>query len=119
MGKNSAILAGELARWPSKAQMASILSAAGLTVNVGRYSIRVRDCSDFAFQEYGGDLGEPTIEASASSPEALTREAKLVSDALARANLKHRFEIYDWDESRDRYELSGYLHHGWPSDDEA
>jgi hypothetical protein len=45
---------------------------------------------------------------------ALIREAKLISDALARANIEHRFEIYD-----DRDEIGGYLHHEWPCGDDA
>jgi hypothetical protein len=93
--------------------MVSLLRAAGLTVEVGRYSIRVGDCSHFVFKEYGGDLGEPTIEADGESVEALLREAKLVSDALARANVKHRFEIYDG-----QHVFSGYLHYDWPREGE-
>lgn len=119
MTEDSAVLAGELARWPSKDEMASILRAAGLMIDVGRFSIRVLNCSDFAFQEYGGDIGEPSIEAGAVSPDALMREARVVSDVLARANLKHRFEIYSWDERTGHYELRGYLHYDWPPSDGA
>jgi hypothetical protein len=39
----------------------------------------------------------------------MIREGGLVSNALARAGIKHRFEIYD---ENDR--LAGYLHHEWP-----
>ena len=39
----------------------------------------------------------------------MLREGKLVSDALARAGIKHRFEIYD-----DGPDMVGYLHHNWP-----
>jgi hypothetical protein len=45
-----------------------------------------------------------------SCTHASVPEAQLVSDALARAGINHRFEIYD-----DGGELSGYLHHEWPS----
>lgn len=90
--------------------MASILRDAGLRVQVGRYSIRVEDCSHFVFQEYGGDLGFPTIDAGADTVEELMREGRLVSEALARAGVRHRFEIY-----KDMDELCGYLHHQWPS----
>ena len=89
--------------------LAAILRAAGLRVQVGRYSVRVQDCAHFVFQEYGGDLGDPTIEADADSVEDMMIEGRLVSDALARAGIRHRFEIYD-----DRDELAGYLHHEWP-----
>jgi hypothetical protein len=104
-----ALIAGELAPWPTKERLAEILRAAGLRVRVGRYSVRVEDCSHFAFQDYGGDISEPTIEADADTVEDLMREARLVSDALARADIRHRFEIYD-----DAQELAGYLHYRWP-----
>lgn len=53
--------------------MAEILREAGLRIYVGRYSIRVEDCSHFVFQEYGGDLGDPVIDAAAESAEDLLR----------------------------------------------
>src|SRR5207253_2366023 len=105
----SAYIAGELANWPTKDRMAAILRDAGLRVQVGTYSIRVQDCSHFVFQEYGRDLGEPTVDADADTVEAMMREGRLVSQALAGAGVRHRFEIYD-----DRNELLGYLHHRWP-----
>jgi hypothetical protein len=105
----SAHIAGQLACWPTKDRMAAILRDAGLHVHEGRYSVRIEDCSYFVFQEYGGDLGEPAVDADADTVEELMREGRLVSDALARAGLRHRFEIYN-----DRDELCGYLHHEWP-----
>ena len=105
----SATLYGELATWPTMERMAAILSNAGLHVQVGRYSIRVQDCSHFVFREYGGDLGDPVITADSDTVEDMISEAKLVSDALARAGIRHRFEILD-----DKDQLSGYLHHEWP-----
>jgi hypothetical protein len=105
----SAYIAGQLVSWPTKERMAALLRDAGLHVHVGRYSIRIDDCSHFTFQQYGGDLGDPSIEADAHSVEEMMREGKLVSDALAHAGIKHRFEIYN-----DRDELSGYLHDEWP-----
>jgi hypothetical protein len=105
----SAHIAGELANWPTKDRMAAILRDAGLTIHVGRYSIRIENCSYFVFQEYGGDLGDPCIDADAATVEDLMRQGRLVSEALAGAKLKHRFEIYD-----DNNQLAGYLHHDWP-----
>lgn len=102
-------IAGQLAVWPAKDRMATILLDGGLRVQVGRYSLRVLDCSHFVFQEYGGDLGDPTIDADADSVADMIREGGLVSDALSRAGVKHRFEIYD-----DNDKLAGYLHHQWP-----
>src|SRR3954452_3540934 len=110
----SAHIAGEIADWPSKEQMALLLSAAGLTVEVGRYSVRVRICGHFVFQDYGGDRGVPTIDSDAGSVEELVRDAKLVSDALARGGVRHRFELYD-----DRGDLADYLHHEWPRGDQG
>jgi hypothetical protein len=102
---------GQLAKWPSKAQMARVLRAAGLRAQVGQYSIRVADCSRFIFQEYGGDLGEPQIEAEADSLEEMLHDAKLVSNALTVAGLRHRFELYN-----DADELVAYVHYDWPQD---
>ena len=91
MVDTTAHLCGQLAIWPSKGKMVKILRSAGLRVHIGRYSIRVEDCSHFVFQEYGGDLGDPTIDADADSPLEMTREARLVSDALA----KHALVVHN------------------------
>jgi hypothetical protein len=105
----SAYIAGHVASWPTKDGMATILRGAGLSIYVGKYSIRVDDCSHFVFQEYGGDLGDPSIDADADSIGEMIRVGQLVSDALVRAGVKHRFEIYD-----DSDTLCGYLHYEWP-----
>jgi hypothetical protein len=105
----AAHIAGQVAVWPTKDRMAMIIRDAGLRVHVGWYSVRVEDCSHFVFQEYGGDLGEPSIDADADSVDDMMREGRLVSEALSRAGVKHRFEIYD-----DGNRLAGYLHHDWP-----
>jgi len=107
--KMPAFISGELAEWPPKNRMADILKSAGLGVVVGRYSIRVKECSHFVFQEYGGDLEKPMIDADADSVEEMASQGKLVSDALAHAGIRHRFEIYN-----DNREMVGYLHHDWP-----
>lgn len=109
MTDTSVHIAGELSVWPTKDRMAEILREAGLRISVGLYSIRVEDCSHFVFQEYGGDLGDPVIETDADSAEDMLREGKLVSNALARAGIRHRFEIYDHHSN-----MVGYLHHDWP-----
>jgi len=107
-------LYGELSEWPSKEHLASILRAAKLSVTVGRYSIRLPDLPHFVFREYGGDLGDPVIDANAASPDALTWEARRVSEALARFDIRHRFELYD-----ERDQMFLYLHHRWPADETA
>jgi hypothetical protein len=103
-------LAGQLAVWPDKDGMASLLQSAGLRVSVGRYSIRLDDFSHFAFQEYGGDLGDPQIEADADDAQTLAAEAKRLSDVLSSAGLVHRFEIYQHGID----EMIHYFHYGWP-----
>ncbi len=85
------------------------LREAGLHATMSRYSVRVDDCSHFVFQLYGGDLGHPCIDADADMPADLLREAGWVSVAFARANLVHRFELYD-----EQGVMFGYLHHRWP-----
>ena len=104
-----ALLAGELAAWPSMDGMVAVLRAAGLSVSVGRYSVCIEGHSRFIIQQYGGDLGDPVIDADAEDVPELNATATLVSEALARAGVVHRFELYD-----DARELVGYLHHGWP-----
>ena len=108
-GQMAARIAGELEVWPSKEGMANILRAAGLAVVVGRYSIRVEGHSRFNFGQYGGDLGDPVIDANADSVAELLSTASLVSEALGRVGIIHRFELYE-----DDHEMAGYLHYGWP-----
>jgi hypothetical protein len=102
-------LTGEIARWPSQAALADILRAGGLLIDVGRYAIALTEMEHFKFEELGGDLGDPVIYADASSLVIMLEEAGRVSGALAKADLRHRFEIYDDDGM-----MVGYLHHRWP-----
>ena len=104
-------LVGRLKRWPSKAEMAALLRAAGIDVIVGRYSIRVTTCFRFVFQQYGGDLGDPVIDADAPTLEALMRDADLISKAFSAAGISHRFEIYDNSDHR-----MAYRSHEWPEE---
>ena len=110
MTENGASCYGDVAEWPTKDRLAAILREAGLRIHVGRYSIRVEDCDHFVFQEYGGDLGPPCIEADADTVEDMMRDAMLVSGALTRARVVHRFEVYDYRSG----ELAAYLHFEWP-----
>jgi hypothetical protein len=89
--------------------MVRILEDAGLKVGVGAYSIRVLDCEHFVFQEYGGDLGNPSVDADADTVEGMLRDARIVSDALSHAGARHRLAIYD-----ELDELHGYFHCQWP-----
>ena len=91
----SANIAGVIEKWPSKEEMVSLLEDAGLSLNIGKYSIRIQNCSHFVFQEYGGDLGTPCIDADADNSEEMIKDATLVSNALKKANVGHSFEIYN------------------------
>jgi hypothetical protein len=51
--------------------------------------------------------------ADADSPEDMFRDGTLVSEALTRTGIRHRFEIYD-DDAAGRAAIVGYLHYGWP-----
>lgn len=108
----TAYIAGELCNWPTKDELALILREAGLSVQVGQYCVRIEDCSHFVFDEYGGDLGDPQVDADADTVEDMVRDGQVVSDALARAGLRHRFEIYDNDVNPDT--PAAYLHYDWP-----
>jgi hypothetical protein len=90
-------------------ELATLLRAAGLQVTVGTYAIRISDCDHFVIQNYGGDICEPSIDADADSVADMERDARMVSRALAKAGIVHRFEIYD-----ERNTLAAYLHHNWP-----
>ena len=107
-------LYGQLESWPSMADMVRLFETAGLSVEVGQYSIRVRDCGHFVIQEYGGDLGDPVFDADASTPERMIEDGGRVSAALAAANLRHRFEVYDNDDR-----LVGFLHYQWPQESDG
>src|SRR5262245_18996844 len=111
MPRSTSTVRGQLKQWPPKERMVEILRDAGLHVTVGLYSIRVDDCSHFVFQEYGRDLGEPSVDADANSAAEMSRDAERVSVALSRAGVIHSFEVYDEDQA-----LAGRFHHEWPRD---
>jgi hypothetical protein len=111
MSEDFSLLAGQLSTWPSKDELATVLRGAGLRIYIGRYSIRVEDCERISFEEYGGDLSEPCIVASAQTTERMVQDAELVSHVLAGAGIRHRFEVYDGEEN-----LAAYLHHDWPTE---
>lgn len=108
----SAHLCGELSNWPTQERMVALLADAGLGVVEERYSLRIKDFSHFVFQEYHGDLGVPTIDADADSVDELLCNSQRVSQALAMAGVRHRFEIYEDDQES----MSAYLHYDWPRD---
>jgi hypothetical protein len=109
MSRSCPIVRGDLRQWPTKERMAEILRDAGLRVTVGKYSVRIDDCSHFVFQQYGGDLDDPRIDADADSVTEMLRDTERVSSALSRAGFIHSFEVYDEHET-----VVGYFHYGWP-----
>ena len=108
----AAYLEGELEHWPSKARMAELMRRAGFDVYVGTYSVRLRDCSHFVFQEYGGDLGDPQIDADATTLEQMCNDARRVSEALAAADVRHRFEVH----VEGQQAMAMYFHYRWPNE---
>ncbi|MCB1053182.1 MAG: hypothetical protein KDC71_21460 [Acidobacteria bacterium] len=101
-------LFGQMDAWPSKHELAEILCAAGIPIYVGRISIRVENFDEFIFRDLD-ERGWQIIDASAISLESLLAMARRVSNALTSAALRHRFEIYNYEE-----ELAAYLHFQWP-----
>lgn len=109
MSNERAVLGSQIDGWPSKEEMCHLLKSANLNLNIGKYSIRIADFDHFVFREYGGDLGGPCITADAEAVEELERQSKMVSEALSKAGIRHRFEVYDGKD-----ELVAYFHHKWP-----
>ena len=119
MNGHGAWLTGELDPWPGKLDLARLLEAGGLRVQLGEHSIRLPDFGHFVFQDFDGDRGYPEIRANADDVDSLVREATTLSTLLAERDHAHRFEVYD-----DEGEMAAYLHHRWPcvdlsSDDDA
>ena len=107
--ENIAILGGEIEVWPSKKDMAKILSDGGLSILIGKYSIRIKGCEEFTLREYDGGLGSPVITAYDPSINRLNVYVGKVSLLLEEQGIRHRFEIYDKDDA-----LRGYYHYDWP-----
>ena len=111
MSKEYAGISAEIENWPNKNQLCQILESADLTLNVGKYAIRITDFDHFVFRELGGDLSPPCITADAESADELIRQSSIVSEALSIAEVRHRFEVYDGND-----ELVAYHHYNWPKD---
>jgi len=92
--------------------MGQILRDAGLRVDVRKYSVRVEEDANISFEHYGGDLGEPSVEAFADSKADVLRDVEKVSTALACAGVVHRFTVYDEGET-----AIAYFHHQLPRDE--
>ena len=114
MEDNYSSLSGQLEKWPTKSEMAELLISCGISVNVGKYAIRLQKFDHFVFQEYDFNGSMPSIDADAETKEQMLKEASQVSKCLSKAKLKHRFEVYDGND-----EIVGYYHYEWPNENSA
>jgi hypothetical protein len=64
--------------------------------------------TDLSLERSGG--GEYIVRADSDEDEALAAAARLVSTALGRQEVRHRFELYGPGEAG-----MEYLHHDWPA----
>jgi len=108
MENDGYLIAGELARWPTKQKMARLLEDAGLKPIVGKYSVRVGDCESWSFESFGFD--NQSIAADAETLEQAIDDTNLISKALGAADV--RFEVYSCAVSAS--EMLHYAHHRWP-----
>jgi hypothetical protein len=102
-------LAGEFDPWPTREEMARVLAAGGLRVDVGAYWVRLLDFERFAFEHYDEDLGDPVVVGNAGDVTALVEAAKRISAVLAASDIVHRLEVHRDDDG----DLVAYLHHRW------
>ncbi|SMX22499.1 hypothetical protein BOA8489_00596 [Boseongicola aestuarii] len=103
------VFAGELDRWPSKSALAEMFKSDGYQVQEGRFAIRLKDFDSFAFRELEGDMGPGVVTAESDSAEELIVFLRRVSQTLADADVRHRFEVYSGTDK-----LIAYIHHEWP-----
>ena len=111
MKGTGAILEGQLDPWPPPRELARVLEAGGLRVEVGEYAVDLPDFAHFRFEHYGSDVREPVASAGAKDVDALLRDATRVSAVLAAAGIAHAFEIYADEGDED---MAAYVHHDWP-----
>ena len=106
----NAITCGQVDGTFTPATLASVMTTHGLDVLHNRYSVRIKNCSHFKFDLFGEAV---SIDADADSSNKMINDAQLVSSALTRAGIRHRFEVYG-----PRDELVAYLHFNWPRKDQ-
>lgn len=97
--------------WPSRQEMGRILQAYGLEVVVGDWSVKVTiDGRHFDFKVYGGDIGDPEVDADDYDLQRLLADAARVSQALVAADVSHRFEAREKGDG----DLVGCVHYRMP-----
>ena len=104
-----ATLAAEIYKWPSKPELVQIFKSHNYRVTEGRHSVRLDDYDHFVFRELGGELGSGCISADHKSTQELIIISGHVSQTLAQADVRHRFEVYS-----EEAKLAAYIHHDWP-----
>ncbi|GAA0761221.1 hypothetical protein LRH25_27300 [Ideonella azotifigens] len=96
---------------PEQKEMSDLLARHGLGVSKGAYKIIVSDCECFSFEDWRPE-GEWTLDGTAARPEVLNADARQVSGALMKAQIRHWLGIYDGDQNQ-----MDYLHFDWPDQD--
>jgi hypothetical protein len=91
---------GEIENWPSKIEMLSLLQKENLDFKEGHYSVWYSDEeTNISFEEYGGDLGEPSFQAeSTKSLKEFIQELEVISKVLTKNKIINSFEIYNGEE---------------------
>lgn len=107
--RSHAYLTGELSPWPARERLLAVLREGGLHVVEDGHTLHVADAFRWTFDHVSVDGAEPEVEADAETVEMLLRDAERVSTALARAKIRHRFEVFDGDRVP-----RGYFHFDWP-----
>ena len=102
----SAVTYGQLGFRTAPADLASLLTEHGVNASWNKFCVEVNDCSHFKFEFTNGHAA---LDADADTLEQMIADARMVSDALTSAGIKHQFSVHDHHE-----ELITHFHHEWP-----
>ncbi len=112
MPDDDAPLSAEVLGLPDKTALATRQRADGFGVVKGAFSLRLTDFDYFVFRDFDDRVGSCPITADPPDDAVLATCATGVSGTLARAGIRHRFEVY-----AGQGDPVGYLHHNWPKTD--
>ena len=89
---------GELAGRHSSSRLARILGRQGVTVRAVAFRVRVEGDSNLFIQIYEG---QAAVHGDSDSTETMTRDARMLSNALGKARLEHWIAVFDqqWNET--------------------
>lgn len=91
---SSATLYGIVPSALSIAELRSLLARCGLTPSTDdTHHVSVKECSYFVFRQT--DRKEFLVSGDADTLEEMLTDARLVSGALSKSQVHHRFEVYD------------------------